>query len=684
MYRISIKKLFALALLLCWGVSAFAQIKIITEGWESAKSLKGVVSHLRKKNPKVNVATLEKAAARLWGEKKGKPTTVLVPKVSSKVPVYQAAASAARKEGFSSESAEDLSGLGTAAILRERGIPSILDEEIPQNPIFSVPEVVEAAAEEMTAPVAVQFERDLSRPVTAAEKWLAKAQQFVAEHGRWPRRYISGKKPAEYTPEEKAECQMGTGVRNAIMRGNPDEPVIQALKALKEQHVKEYATSRTPEEWLAEVQQFVAEHGRWPRHYISGKKPAEYTPEEKAECQMGTGVRNAIMRGNPDEPVIQALKALKEQHVNSPLTPREIHQKLEDFMAKTGQYPSSNSSLSGRIYYRLNKSEKLPDGTYADPDVQALYEFDQLARQTRYGEKRWNEIMRPKEVTPEEPGTEVVHKKRSRIGSDSVAAIEDTGHVFNFETGYAHLPAYQQGILDKAAHKADERLAEFPQWVRNNYKYFNLDSKGQDALRMLGNFVAQKEMLPEDSPVWDIVDLFHQSELGPREDGGFTRMLYGGKNPRSLQSSDFYTVTEYKGLYVYNAEFLPYPEYITFVWSKTEKDVLEGIKLQPGVTNAEVEELFDALLEEGWEIRMGDHELGISGDGTTLREQDGILHVHFEGEAEFGEEGDIEEERVSDWINIYNAREAIAPDARTPDQIAKAYKHFFGKYYYKR
>ena len=203
---------------------------------------------------------------------------------------------------------------GSASTLRKMRITPVSERRKPEVSEIQdeVEEVEQLVAEGMSGEVVVQIERDLSQPVTAADKWYQKAQEFVKENGRWPRSSISGKKAAEYTPEEREECRIGAGVNSAI-RYNPDDPVVQALIELKAQYVKEYATQRTPEEWLREVQNFVKENGRWPRQF-SRKKTEDLTPEERAERQIYAGVDGAIKR-NPDDPVVQALIELKEQYV---------------------------------------------------------------------------------------------------------------------------------------------------------------------------------------------------------------------------------------------------------------------------------------------------------------------------------------------------------------------------------
>ena len=67
MKPISIKKLFALALVLCLGCGmAFAQGKIITNGWQKfAKNRAKILEHLRAKNLGAKMELLEQKATEL-------------------------------------------------------------------------------------------------------------------------------------------------------------------------------------------------------------------------------------------------------------------------------------------------------------------------------------------------------------------------------------------------------------------------------------------------------------------------------------------------------------------------------------------------------------------------------------------------------------------------------------------
>ncbi|MBO4675350.1 MAG: hypothetical protein J5601_04620 [Elusimicrobiaceae bacterium] len=70
MEQFSIKKFLTLALVLCWGVCAFAQTKVIVEGWEKAakEGRKALIEHLRIKNPGVRMGLLEQLADKFLKE----------------------------------------------------------------------------------------------------------------------------------------------------------------------------------------------------------------------------------------------------------------------------------------------------------------------------------------------------------------------------------------------------------------------------------------------------------------------------------------------------------------------------------------------------------------------------------------------------------------------------------------
>ena len=276
---------------------------------------------------------------------------------------------------------------GSASTLRKMRITPVSERRKPEVSEIQdeVEEVEQLVAEGMSGEVVVQIERDLSQPVTAADKWYQKAQEFVKENGRWPRSSISGKKAAEYTPEEREECRIGAGVNSAI-RYNPDDPVVQALIELKAQYVKERATPKTPEEWLAEVQKFVKENERWPRHDISGKKAADYTPEEAAERHIRGGVDNAIWNGDPNSDTIQALIKLKEQYLKQTPVAEKWLAEAQKFVEENGRWPRSAISGKKAADYTPEEREECRIGAgvnntikngdpYNDPIIRALIEL---------------------------------------------------------------------------------------------------------------------------------------------------------------------------------------------------------------------------------------------------------------------------------------------------------------------
>ena len=221
MKPMSIKKLFTLALVLCLGCGmAFAQGKIITNGWQKvAKNRAKILEHLRAKNPGAKMGLLEQIATKLWKEelarRAGKPGTVIV----SKADIQRAAAQAVPEDllPFNTHTHIDVD-LNPASLGAAHGLPSMAEME---KASLGEPTELELPTADGTTGEVV-FNRDLSRPITAADKWYQKAQKFVAEHGRWPRNKISGKKLADYTPEEKAERQIASGVNNSIKYGDPN------------------------------------------------------------------------------------------------------------------------------------------------------------------------------------------------------------------------------------------------------------------------------------------------------------------------------------------------------------------------------------------------------------------------------------------------------------------------------
>lgn len=140
-----------------------------------------------------------------------------------------------------------------------------------------------------------------AKPKTPQE-WLAVIEPWVIEHGRFPSDVI------------KEETQMYHGAFWAI-RYNPQNPASIRLKELQKKYTS--STEKTPQEWLAVIEPWVTEQGRW---------PSNITAEEK---KMYQGAYHAMnLRAN--DPASMRLKALKEKYQGKPATPKT--QPAEDLL----------------------------------------------------------------------------------------------------------------------------------------------------------------------------------------------------------------------------------------------------------------------------------------------------------------------------------------------------------------
>jgi len=118
------------------------------------------------------------------------------------------------------------------------------------------------------------------------DEWLELIEAFVREHNRWP---------SDSIEEEK---QLYNGADGA-MRRNPNHPASVRMQKLKEKYGANYASPKTPDEWLELIEAFVREHNRWPSKTIE---------EEK---QLYNGANNT-MRNNPNHPASVKMMNIKK------------------------------------------------------------------------------------------------------------------------------------------------------------------------------------------------------------------------------------------------------------------------------------------------------------------------------------------------------------------------------------
>ena len=197
-------------------------------------------------------------------------------------------------------------------------------------------------------------------PNRTPEEVLAQVEEFMATHHRFPMK----------TADDATEVSLRKAFDKACAKAeaqNLADGTSRKLLALKAQWVKEIAPTRTPKEVLAQVEEFIDTHQRFPM------KPAEDAAEVSLR-QAFDSVCIKIEAQNLTDDTSLRLLDLKAQWVRprAPVkTPEEVLTQVEEFVATHQRMPLVSSMDKGEASLRQAfdtvckkiKAQKLTDDT---------------------------------------------------------------------------------------------------------------------------------------------------------------------------------------------------------------------------------------------------------------------------------------------------------------------------------
>lgn len=210
---------------------------------------------------------------------------------------------------------------------------------------------------------------NLHSPLNRLFKYLSLEAWLLSHNGQLPRFTFSenGKKlpVSEYSPSQREERSLYGAIDHLIRSGNPDDPLIQRVKELKESG-RRISVQKTPAEWLEKLEKWQEKHnGAFPASlfYENGRQLAvsELSAEQREEYTLAAGVKNALKKADKSDPVILRLRELKEhgQRRASPKTPAQRLEELEKWMAEhDGRLPQAVFREQGRV---LTAAELSPE-----------------------------------------------------------------------------------------------------------------------------------------------------------------------------------------------------------------------------------------------------------------------------------------------------------------------------------
>ncbi len=398
---------------------------------------------------------------------------------------------------------------------------------------------------------------------------------------------------------------------------------------------------RTPQEWLAEVKQFVAAGGQ----LIDSKSAPGYKYCEKLRCYKKGLEAGIYPENSPYTDYIQFVAANWVRQRSAPKTLEEVYDSFLKYLREFKTYPKTRGETEP-LYDAVRKRVYV-NPQPGDPQWEKLKRLDDLARAAQRGEKPWERFDQADPL------------KRPRTGEK--------------EKGIPVTPEIKH-ILQEVEKNYEELYENFPVWVQANARYFVTTYNTVTAFNTLKRQARVDRMTDTMS---EILDTLNGMDLGPTEEG-FNRVIFRGANPNNPKPTDFHLVSESVGIptALSRRAVASMPQHIQVRLNDKTGD-LDTLFLQPGVTEDEIRTVIENIrIPEGWQIRMGNHEIGFTDNGgLTDKARNGWIHLHIEGVA-----AETEEE-MYDLSCILQINTKALIEGKNEVQIRSLYKRLFGNYY---
>ena len=487
------------------------------------------------------------------------------------------------------------------------------------------------------AVIAYNQKNRLKAEAKTAEEYVALAKQYSTK----PRSHIyrDGRelKREEMTPEEIQEVIIGLGLAH-----NANHPAVVAYM----QRNRVRAENKTAEEYVALARQYPTK----PRADISknGRRlsRAEMTPEEIQEVNVGKGL--ATYRKHPA--VIAYMQ--KNRLQTEAQTTEQLYAALMNHIKDYGRYPSHReSSLYINIYNRLRRHQStMVEGKYTDPWLQKIYELKTAVQNAPEGEFT---------LTPDGKGGYILEIEEPTLEEDEISTpqpVEEVAPVApSPHTIRLRINEQTKNLIESVRDAAALERRQFPGWLRSMHEPENfpqiVDANTFNALHVLNRAInfdyrngqnrrAVTYLLQNVNNY--VGALGEQPELG-----AFYKLIYRGKVDDTMLpiADNFHIVAEEQGL-SWDGALAPQVDKVNRLLIQADKqntpfsvyfdgdeEMITTIRTASNASAKMIHEDLSAILKillpPGYKVRMGLHEIGISGQDLSKFRR-GYLHLHLE------------------------------------------------------
>ncbi len=214
-------------------------------------------------------------------------------------------------------------------------------------------------------------------------------------------------------------------------------------------------------------------------------------------------------------------------------------------------------------------------------------------------------------------------------------------------------------------------LAEsFPQWLYQNYEFGIQDNATNLALEAIRSNASSSTI---DDWTYETLKLLSNIPVEQVEQKTFIHFAYLGDNPRLPRAKDFSFTIEKIGIKIEQVpNVTTLNNHHIFVVTNNRARV-SGVVLHKGITQQDINEVFEQLIPPGFQIRMGLHEFAIQNSKPTSKTLNGRLHMHIEKIRQ------PNTQEVGIAYSLYvDAHELVK--GKKPHQIIHLYRWLFKRY----
>lgn len=182
------------------------------------------------------------------------------------------------------------------------------------------------------------------------QEWIEELKIFVEKNNRLPSKHS----------QDPIERELGLAIYQKCRQADPQDPAVRDVNEIRQRHL---FLTHTAQEWLEELEEFVAQNGRVPRRH---------TAKDPQEVALGRAILHVQQKLSPQDPIILRIREIWQQASPPRRKPAEWVVLLEDFVAQNDRLPTQYSQNPQEVALTRAINHILSYFGAQDPNVQRV------------------------------------------------------------------------------------------------------------------------------------------------------------------------------------------------------------------------------------------------------------------------------------------------------------------------